>query len=642
MMKQLFNIGTLLMLGFVFIMPSGNLLAREGQPSEKVKKEVSRKYKAEEGSDVEKNKKLDSKWKITDDPSLPRVLILGDSISIGYTLQVRELLKGKANIHRALNEQGIKENCAGTTHGLKRIDFWLGEKKWDLIHFNWGLHDLKYVNETGQKVDPSKGRQQAVPDQYRKNLEVLVERLKKTGAKLVFATTIPYVEGCAGRKVGDELVYNKIAKKIMEKHQVTINDTWAVINPKLKEYAKERNVHLKKEGTTALSKHIAKVIEKELGSKDIPYWLSEYEDAYKKNPRNAARKWFSETKFGMFVHLALASLCENGKADYVLWEEGLADDRLLKFVGVSRNEYESAENKDQLLFERYLLPEFDAEKICQLAVKAQMKYVNFTTLHLGRCFNYDTKVSSFSSVNAPCNRDLVAEMAAACQKYGLALFLYLSPEYAQDNPDTRQRNLNVIRELLTNYGPIAGIWFDGIGYFYSNPGNYTKLKDTFDYIRSIQPHCLVSFKEGAICAEDFISPEHFMLPFGYDWDTTGRGQQWQMRKDRWDIQNAERWKTCNQYKLREVNTVMQECFNRDAVHVKSGWINDESARHLSADEVYYWLTYARFTGSNLLMNIGPRADGSIHPDDVEALEEVGRIILKKGWPKLHNNVKISN
>ncbi|MCK5176018.1 MAG: alpha-L-fucosidase [Planctomycetes bacterium] len=640
-MKQLINISIILMLGFVFTTLSGcSVQEKFVSNRESLSEPISE--KPEEGSDVEKDKKLDDKWKITDDASLPRVLILGDSISIGYTLQVRELLKGKANIHRALNEQGIKENCAGTTHGLKRIDFWLGEKKWDLIHFNWGLHDLKYVNEKGQKVDPSKGRQQAVPDQYRKNLEVLVERLKKTGAKLVFATTIPYVEGCAGRKVGDELVYNKIAKEIMKKHKVTINDTWAVINPKLKEYAKERNVHLKKEGTTALSKHIAKVIEKELGSKDIPYWLSEYEDAYKKNPRNAARKWFSETKFGMFVHLALASLCENGKADYVLWEEGLADDRLLKFVGVSRNEYESAENKDQLLFERYLLPEFDAEKICQLAVKAQMKYVNFTTLHLGRCFNFDTKVSSFNSVNAPCNRDLVAEMAAACQKYGLALFLYLSPEYAQDNPDTRQRNLNVIRELLTNYGPIAGIWFDGIGYFYSNPGNYTKLKDTFDYIRSIQPHCLVSFKEGAICAEDFISPEHFMLPFGYDWDTTGRGQQWQMRKDRWDIQNAERWKTCNQYKLREVNTVMQECFNRDAVHVKSGWINDESARHLSADEVYYWLTYARFTGSNLLMNIGPRADGSIHPDDVEALEEVGRIILKKGWPKLHNNVKISN
>jgi acyl-CoA thioesterase-1 len=255
------------MLGFVFAVPSGDLFADDGQASKKGKRKSSRKYKPEEGSDVEKDKKLDNKWKITDDPSLPRVLILGDSISIGYTFQVRGLLKGKANVHRALNEKGIKENCEGTTLGLKRIDFWLGEKKWDVIHFNWGLHDLKYVNEKGQKVAPDKGKQQAEPEQYKKNMEVLVKRLKKTGTKLIFATTIPYVEGCAGRKVGDELVYNKIAKEIMKKHKVTINDTWAVINPKLKEYAKERNVHLKKEGTTALSKHIAKVIEKELGSK---------------------------------------------------------------------------------------------------------------------------------------------------------------------------------------------------------------------------------------------------------------------------------------------------------------------------------------------------------------------------------------
>ena len=387
---------------------------------------------------------------------------------------------------------------------------------------------------------------------------------------------------------------------------------------------------------TAKSKENTKKQEK------IPYWLSDYAELYKEDPRQAALKWFKEAKFGMFVHLALASLCENGKADYVSWREGFASDRLLKYVGVTRAQYESIKNKDHLLFDRYLLPEFDANKICQLATDAQMKYINFTTLHLGRCHNFNTKASDFNSVNAPCQRDLVAEMAAACQKYGLALFLYVPPEYSQDNPVKRRQYLDVIRELLTNYGSIAGIWFDGIGYYYSNPGNYTKLKDTFNYIRSIQPHCLVSFKEGAVCEEDFISPEHFMLPFEYQWDTDGRAQQWQMRKNRWDNQNAGRWETCNQFKLREVNTVMQECFNRDAVHVKSGWINDESARHLSGEEVYDWLTYARFTSSNLLMNIGPRADGSIHPDDIKALREVGQIISNKGWAKLSNCVEITN
>ena len=68
---------------------------------------------------------------ITDDPSLPRVLIIGDSISIGYTLPLRAALKGVANVHRP------PTNCAHTWRGLEKIDEWLGDGKWDLIHFNW-------------------------------------------------------------------------------------------------------------------------------------------------------------------------------------------------------------------------------------------------------------------------------------------------------------------------------------------------------------------------------------------------------------------------------------------------------------------------------------------------------------------------
>jgi len=57
-------------------------------------------------------------------------------------------------------------------------------------------------------------------------------------------------------------------------------------------------------------------------SGDLPYWLSGYEDLYKESPRKASQHWFKEAKFGMFVHLNLASLCENGKADYLLWARG--------------------------------------------------------------------------------------------------------------------------------------------------------------------------------------------------------------------------------------------------------------------------------------------------------------------------------
>src|SRR4051812_33030943 len=122
---------------------------------------------------------------VEDDPKLPRVLLIGDSISMGYTLPVRELLKGKANVHR------IPDNCGPTERGLSQLDKWLGDGKWDVIHFNFGLHDLKYLDANGKYVDPSKGKQVAPPEVYERNLRELVARLKKTGAKLIFATTTP-------------------------------------------------------------------------------------------------------------------------------------------------------------------------------------------------------------------------------------------------------------------------------------------------------------------------------------------------------------------------------------------------------------------------------------------------------------------
>lgn len=381
---------------------------------------------------------------------------------------------------------------------------------------------------------------------------------------------------------------------------------------------------------------------KQSAEEKVPFWLSDYQDIYKENPRQAAQAWFHNAGAGMFVHLNLASLCEYGKEDYLRWAKGEAPDRLLDYVGVSRQEYENANKLDSLLFTRYLLPEFDAEEICSLAVKAKMKYITFTTQHLGRCYNFNTTVSDFNSMKAPMQRDLVAELAEACRNNNLALFLYVPPEFAKTSPDRRELNLQILEELLTGYGPIGGIWFDGIGDYYRNPENYTRLTETYDFIRSLQPYCLISFKEGATGDEDFLSPEHFMLPFEYEFNTSGRQERYQIRVDRWFGKNRNdiRWEQFSQYKLREVNTVMQECTGRDALHVPSGWINDERARHFSAEEVYYWLSYSRFTGSNMLMNIGPRADGSIHPDDLESLGEVGRMIEKQGWPVLYNDLNI--
>ena len=82
-------------------------------------------------------------------------------------------------------------------------------------------------------------------------------------------------------------------------------------------------------------------------------------------------------------------------------------------------------------------------------------------------------------------------------------------------------------------------------------------------MRSLRPQCLISFKEGATGEEDFITPEHFLLPTPMNWDTKERQDRWQIRLERWERQCRRGWETFFKHKPAEINTVMQECFNRD-------------------------------------------------------------------------------
>ncbi len=224
----------------------------------------------EEGSIAELRKK---QWSFTPDETLPNVLILGDSISIGYTLQVRALLEGKANVYRPLKHEGARggENCAGTTKGVTSIDRWLGDRKWDVIHFNFGLHDLKRVTEPGgDKIssnpqDPS----QATVEKYAENLDVIVKKLKASGARLVFANTTPVPEGSKNpfRDPADPPRYNAAAAKIMQDNGVRVNDLFAFCQPQLDKIQQSKNVHFNDEGNRALAAQVAKVIEEELNAR---------------------------------------------------------------------------------------------------------------------------------------------------------------------------------------------------------------------------------------------------------------------------------------------------------------------------------------------------------------------------------------
>jgi lysophospholipase L1-like esterase len=213
--------------------------------------------KPEPGSTAEKKAQA---WTFTPDPKLPNVLILGDSISIGYTLDVRKLLAGKANVYRAMTAKGKRvDNCGDTQRGLKFIDKWLGDTKWDVIYFNWGLHDLKRVSaEKGmQSDDPSVPPLDSI-EVYAENLTKLVARLKQTGASLIFATTTPYPAGVKPCRIPEDAErYNQAALAVMKKNGVRVNDLYSAVLPRLAELQLATNVHFKPEGSAFLAQKVA-------------------------------------------------------------------------------------------------------------------------------------------------------------------------------------------------------------------------------------------------------------------------------------------------------------------------------------------------------------------------------------------------
>ncbi len=192
--------------------------------------------------------------KVTDDPQLPRVLLIGDSISIGYTVATRKQLAGKANVHR------IPENGGPTSNGLKKLDDWLGESRWDVIHFNWGLHDLK--------LDAA-GDHQVPLDVYEANLRELVKRLRATGATLVWANTTPVPDAALSppRKNSDVIAYNAAAKRIMDENRIAVDDLYDAVRPRLGELQRPANVHFSDKGSEFLARQVAASIRRALEPK---------------------------------------------------------------------------------------------------------------------------------------------------------------------------------------------------------------------------------------------------------------------------------------------------------------------------------------------------------------------------------------
>lgn len=175
---------------------------------------------------------------VKDDPKLPRVLLIGDSVSRGYTQPARTFLEGKANVHRA------PANCGPTASGVKNLDVWLGEGKWDVIHFNFGIHD---------RATPAAD--------YVKRLEEIVGRLEKTGAKLVWASTTPIPDNPAQKQTAASIVEkNALAAEVMRKHGIPTDDLFAAITPKLAQLQNPNDVHFSGEGYDFLGGKVAEAV----------------------------------------------------------------------------------------------------------------------------------------------------------------------------------------------------------------------------------------------------------------------------------------------------------------------------------------------------------------------------------------------
>jgi len=224
-------------------------------------------YAVEQGSFEEKSNRYS--WACSPVEGLPNVLLVGDSISIAYTLQVRQYLKGKANLYRPMTDDGGPQNGGDAGGGKRSLKKWLGDTKWDVIHFNWGLHDLKRMGrEYGKSVSRADISPRVSIEQYQQDLQDCIDIMNASGAKLIFGNTTAYPAGVQPVRLPEDAIkYNAAAAEVMQKNAIPINDLYALTHDRLADLQSPKNVHFTELGSAVIGKQVASVIAKHLGIK---------------------------------------------------------------------------------------------------------------------------------------------------------------------------------------------------------------------------------------------------------------------------------------------------------------------------------------------------------------------------------------
>lgn len=350
---------------------------------------------------------------------------------------------------------------------------------------------------------------------------------------------------------------------------------------------------------------------------NVPDYLKEYEKEFAENPRAANLKWFTGAKYGMFIHYGLYAQLEKGE-----WVQ------LRDTIPVA--EYAK-------LKETFTAENFDAGFITDLAIKAGMKYITITSKHHDGFCLFKTEQTDFNSMDSPCGRDLIGELYKACKEKGLGLFLYYSyaadwkhpyfysreagwknarPAYKEPQPEykfQKDEDFKIyvdyvhghVKELLTQYPDIAGIWFDPIMGFYNRPDLFP-IDETYALIRSLSTHALISFKQGANGDEDFSAPERNAR--------AKVGSQFEVARMVYEK---------NKNKPKEIcNTLQPHAW---------GYNKSTDGKHKTAEELVEIVKDTWAKDANLLMNVGPMPDGSFPEEDIVSLTEVGKILRTEGF-----------
>jgi alpha-L-fucosidase len=301
---------------------------------------------------------------------------------------------------------------------------------------------------------------------------------------------------------------------------------------------------------------------------------------------NAGSNWFDQARFGLFFHWGLYSLLGHENGEWVLFKSNL-----------DRREYNR-------LAEQFTGSHFDARSLALLAKRAGMRYMVMTTRHHDGYCLFNTKTTPFNSTRTAPGRDFVAEYVTACREAGLRVGLYhsvMSWQHAAiyNGPSAEpagwesmvQETHDQIRELMNNYGKIDMLWYDGAVV----PGiqdrgmqaKFWRSAELNAMVRALQPNILINDRSGL--PEDFSTPEQHVKP-----PEPGR-----------------RWEAC--------------------MTLNRSWgynIHDRDFKS-AGDIIKNLIRCARY-GGNLLLNIGPRADGSLQPECFERLEAVGRWLDRNG------------